>query len=74
MYIIFLNSFSGLPLVAFDEDFEAEVAENHDAKNEVSLLSKSFDPELTEVSYDNCKSFHTIYSSQMMYSILEMKG
>ncbi|RVX15538.1 hypothetical protein CK203_009305 [Vitis vinifera] len=27
--------------VAFDEDFEAELAENHDARNEVSLLAKS---------------------------------
>ncbi|CAI9292192.1 unnamed protein product [Lactuca saligna] len=35
--------------VAFDEDFEAEVTENHDAKTEVSILSPSCDPELTEV-------------------------
>lgn len=35
--------------VAFDEDFEAELAENHDARNEVSLLAKSPDPELTEI-------------------------
>lgn len=38
-------------LVAFDEDFEAELAENHDARAEVSLLSRSLDPELTDVSY-----------------------
>ncbi|XP_057773845.1 uncharacterized protein LOC130993110 isoform X2 [Salvia miltiorrhiza] len=35
--------------VAFDEDFEAELAENHDARAEVSLLSRSLDPELTNV-------------------------
>ncbi|PWA72733.1 tRNA/rRNA methyltransferase (SpoU) family protein [Artemisia annua] len=35
--------------VAFDEDFEAEVTENHDARTEVSILSTSPDPELTEV-------------------------
>ncbi|KAI7736958.1 hypothetical protein M8C21_026691 [Ambrosia artemisiifolia] len=35
--------------VAFDEDFEAEVTENHDARTEVSILSSSSDPELTEV-------------------------
>lgn len=34
--------------VAFDEDFEAELAENQDAKSEVSTLSQSPDPELTE--------------------------
>ncbi|XP_020547413.1 uncharacterized protein LOC105155957 isoform X2 [Sesamum indicum] len=35
--------------VAFDEDFEAELAENHDARTEVSMLSKRLDPELTDV-------------------------
>lgn len=35
--------------VAFDEDFEAELAENHDARKEVMLLAKNLDPELTEV-------------------------
>ncbi|GLT91144.1 hypothetical protein SLE2022_090460 [Rubroshorea leprosula] len=34
--------------VAFDEDFEAELTENHDVRTEVSLLAKSPDPELTE--------------------------
>ncbi|KAK6146391.1 hypothetical protein DH2020_020260 [Rehmannia glutinosa] len=35
--------------VAFDEDFEAELAENYDARTEVSVLSRSLDPELTDV-------------------------
>ncbi|KAL3619436.1 hypothetical protein CASFOL_037006 [Castilleja foliolosa] len=34
--------------VAFDEDFEAELAENSEARTEVSVLSKSLDPELTD--------------------------
>ncbi|KAF7828486.1 putative methyltransferase TARBP1 [Senna tora] len=34
--------------VAFDEDFEAELADNVDARVEVSLLARSPDPELTE--------------------------
>lgn len=37
--------------VAFDEDFEAELAENNDARLEVSILAGSPDPELTEVSF-----------------------
>ncbi|XP_020874905.1 uncharacterized protein LOC9306167 isoform X1 [Arabidopsis lyrata subsp. lyrata] len=35
--------------VAFDEDFEAELSDNTDARTEVSLLAKSPDPELTEL-------------------------
>ncbi|XP_010439980.1 PREDICTED: uncharacterized protein LOC104723330 isoform X2 [Camelina sativa] len=35
--------------VAFDEDFEAELSDNNDARTEVSLLAKSPDPELTEL-------------------------
>ncbi|KAH6767928.1 tRNA/rRNA methyltransferase family protein [Perilla frutescens var. frutescens] len=35
--------------VAFDEDFEAELVENHDARAEVSVLSRSLDAELTDV-------------------------
>ncbi|QHO49587.1 Ornithine aminotransferase [Arachis hypogaea] len=36
--------------VAFDEDFEAQLADNNDARLEVSLLARSPDQELTEVS------------------------
>lgn len=43
--------------VAFDEDFEAELQDNFDAKTEVSLLAKSADPELTEVIYLNIESW-----------------
>ncbi|KAI4369980.1 hypothetical protein MLD38_018368 [Melastoma candidum] len=34
--------------VAFDEDFEGELGDNHDAKAEVSLLAMSPEPELTK--------------------------
>ncbi|XLU24348.1 hypothetical protein S245_060414, partial [Arachis hypogaea] len=34
--------------VAFDEDFEAELADNNDARLEVSILARSPDQELTE--------------------------
>lgn len=43
--------------VAFDEDFEAELADNNDARLEVSILASSPDPELTEVSYWTFKRF-----------------
>ncbi|XLR23554.1 hypothetical protein HN51_069927 [Arachis hypogaea] len=36
--------------VVFDEDFEAQLADNNDARLEVSLLARSPDQELTEVS------------------------
>ncbi|KAL4356052.1 hypothetical protein AHAS_Ahas09G0048100 [Arachis hypogaea] len=35
--------------VAFDEDFEAQLADNNDARLEVSLLARSPDQELTEL-------------------------
>lgn len=48
-YIKELKLLSLYGSVAFDEDFEAELSENHEAKIEVSLLTQSPDPELTEV-------------------------
>lgn len=38
--------------MAFDEDFEAEMHENHEAGTEVSLLAQSAGSELTEVKAD----------------------
>jgi hypothetical protein len=46
--------------VAFDEDFEGELADNFDARSEVSLLAKSADPELSEVSYKIYKVYVVI--------------
>ncbi|XP_031391362.1 uncharacterized protein LOC116203654 isoform X2 [Punica granatum] len=48
-YIKELKLLSLYGSVAFDEDFEAELSENRDAKNEVSVLAKIPEPELTEV-------------------------
>lgn len=50
LYLLTLFGLHLFCLVAFDEDFQAEVAENYDARAEVSMLSKSLDPELTDVS------------------------
>lgn len=36
--------------MAFDEDFEAELSENHEARFEVSMLAQSPDREFTEVN------------------------
>ncbi|CAI9772460.1 unnamed protein product [Fraxinus pennsylvanica] len=57
--------------VAFDEDFEAEVAENHDAKNEVSLLSKSLDPELTE-EFINTELYARVSVAVMFNKLADM--
>ncbi|KAK1306093.1 hypothetical protein QJS10_CPA10g01026 [Acorus calamus] len=48
----YLNELKLLSLygsVAFDEDFEAELTENHDARMEVSMLAQSPGAEFTEV-------------------------
>ena len=36
--------------MAFDEDFEAELSENNEARFEVSMLAQSPDREFTEVN------------------------
>ncbi|CAL9124432.1 unnamed protein product [Musa textilis] len=48
-YIKELKSLTLYGSVAFDEDFEAELSENHEAQIEVSLLAQSPDHEFTEV-------------------------
>ncbi|KAG9452528.1 hypothetical protein H6P81_005432 [Aristolochia fimbriata] len=48
-YIKELKLLSLYGSVAFDEDFEAELSENHAAREEVSLLAHCPDHELTEV-------------------------
>ena len=52
--------------VAFDEDFEGELADNPDARSEVSLLAKSTSPELTEVSYLIWVMLHTLTLSHTL--------
>ena len=43
-------------LVAFHEDFEAELADNNNAGLKFSVLAKSLDPELTEVKNSTFKN------------------
>ncbi|KAI9174357.1 hypothetical protein LWI28_016082 [Acer negundo] len=59
--------------VAFDEDFEAELAENHDAKIEVSLLAKSADPELTE-SFINTELYARVSVAVLFYKLADLAG
>ncbi|KAK0586054.1 hypothetical protein LWI29_000225 [Acer saccharum] len=57
--------------VAFDEDFEAELAENHDAKIEVSLLAKSADPELTE-SFINTELYARVSVAVLFFKLADL--
>lgn len=56
--IVLLNLF--LFAVAFDEDFEAELSENHEAEIEVSILAQSPDQEFTEVFLFCAESGHCL--------------
>ncbi|KAK9275857.1 hypothetical protein L1049_023130 [Liquidambar formosana] len=57
--------------VAFDEDFEAELAENHDARTELSILAKSPDPELTE-AFINTELYARVSVAVMFYKLADM--
>ncbi|XP_060207448.1 uncharacterized protein LOC132635184 isoform X2 [Lycium barbarum] len=57
--------------VAFDEDFEAELSENHDAKIEVLVLAKSPDPELTE-EFINTELYARVSVAVMFYRLAEI--
>ncbi|KAK4338184.1 hypothetical protein RND71_042671 [Anisodus tanguticus] len=57
--------------VAFDEDFEAELSENRDAKIEVSVLAKSPDPELTE-EFINTELYARVSVAVMFYRLAEI--
>ncbi|XP_058009476.1 uncharacterized protein LOC110660845 isoform X2 [Hevea brasiliensis] len=59
--------------VAFDEDFEAELAENRDARTEVSLLAKSPDPELTE-AFINTELFARVSVAVLFYKLSDLVG
>lgn len=48
--MVFMDFATIFAAVAFDEDFEAELSENHEARAEVSLLAQSPDREFTEVN------------------------
>ncbi|KAF3672281.1 hypothetical protein T459_00734 [Capsicum annuum] len=59
--------------VAFDEDFEAELSENRDAKIEVSVLAKSPDPELTE-EFINTELYARVSVAVMFSKLAEIAG
>ncbi|GAB4834643.1 hypothetical protein Ancab_032906 [Ancistrocladus abbreviatus] len=54
--------------VAFDEDFEAELTENDDARAEVSLLAKSPDPEMTE-AFINTELYARVSVAVLFYKL-----
>ncbi|KAM7273825.1 hypothetical protein ACFE04_028489 [Oxalis oulophora] len=59
--------------VQFDEDFEAELTENHDAKAEVSLLAKYLDRELTE-AFLNTELYARVSVAVLFYKLADMIG
>ncbi|WOL09568.1 hypothetical protein Cni_G18321 [Canna indica] len=54
--------------VAFDEDFEAELSENHEARIEVSFLAQSPDHEFTEV-FINTEMYARASVAALFYKI-----
>ncbi|XVE57547.1 hypothetical protein DITRI_Ditri04bG0099200 [Diplodiscus trichospermus] len=59
--------------VAFDEDFEAELTENHDARTEVTLLAKIPDSELTE-AFINTELYARVSVANLFYKLANLTG
>ncbi|KAL4602312.1 hypothetical protein ACB092_10G044100 [Castanea dentata] len=57
--------------VAFDEDFEAELADNFDARTEVSLLAKNPDFELTE-AFINTELYGRVSVSVLFHKLADL--
>ncbi|PON64645.1 tRNA/rRNA methyltransferase [Parasponia andersonii] len=57
--------------VAFDEDFEAEIADNHDTRIELSLLAKSPDAELTE-AFINTELYARVSVAVLFYKLADL--
>ncbi|XP_027919590.1 uncharacterized protein LOC114178088 isoform X2 [Vigna unguiculata] len=57
--------------VAFDEDFEAELADNSDARLEVSILASSPDPELTE-AFINTELYARVSVAVLFYKLADL--
>ncbi|KEH31617.1 putative tRNA (guanosine(18)-2'-O)-methyltransferase [Medicago truncatula] len=57
--------------VAFDEDFEGELADNNDARLEVSLLAGSPDPELTE-AFINTELYARVSVAVLFYKLTDL--
>ncbi|MBA0744267.1 hypothetical protein Gogos_006902 [Gossypium gossypioides] len=59
------------PPVAFDEDFEAELSENDDARTEVTLLTKIQDSELTE-AFLNTELYARVCVANLFYKLADL--
>ncbi|KAI3973692.1 hypothetical protein MKX01_031112 [Papaver californicum] len=70
-YIQELKLLSLYGSVAFDEDFEAELAESHDARMEVLLLAKNPDPELTE-AFINTELYARVSVAVLFHKLADM--
>ncbi|KAL2962449.1 hypothetical protein AAZX31_17G143900 [Glycine max] len=57
--------------VAFDEDFEAELADNNDARLEVSILARSPDPDLTE-AFINTEVYARVSVAVLFYKLADL--
>ncbi|PRQ18401.1 putative tRNA (guanosine(18)-2'-O)-methyltransferase [Rosa chinensis] len=57
--------------VAFDEDFEGELADNRDTRAEVSLLAKGPDPELTK-AFINTELYARASVAVLFYKLADM--
>ncbi|XP_038975509.1 uncharacterized protein LOC103710780 [Phoenix dactylifera] len=57
--------------VAFDEDFEAEFSENHEARIEVSLLAQSPDCEFTEL-FVNTEMYARVSVAVLFYKLANL--
>lgn len=59
--------------VAFDEDFEAELTENQEAKSEVAVLAQSPDPELT-AEFVNTELYARVSVAALFYKLSDIAG
>ncbi|KAL1136569.1 hypothetical protein V6Z11_A12G247800 [Gossypium hirsutum] len=57
--------------VAFDEDFEAELSENDDARTEVTLLTKIQDSELTK-AFINTELYARVCVANLFYKLADL--
>ncbi|KAK3148659.1 hypothetical protein QOZ80_3BG0297780 [Eleusine coracana subsp. coracana] len=72
-YIDELKLLSLYGSVAFDEDFEAELSENHEARFEVSMLAQSPDREFTEV-FINTELYARVSVAVLFHQLWKQTG
>ncbi|PIA40951.1 hypothetical protein AQUCO_02300016v1 [Aquilegia coerulea] len=70
-YIKELKLLSLYGSVAFDEDFEAELAESHEARTEVSLLARNSNNELTE-AFMNTELYARVSVAVLFYELADL--